>query len=85
MAFDRTQLFCLSQVGDSSLWSYEGTDPPATVIAANFIPSGYGLQLGDIVVVKQFATSAKAALTALTINHVSAVSASGVTLTQTAT
>ena len=79
MSFDRTQLFLVAQVGEVSIWSYEGTDAAATVIAGTYIPDGYGINVGDTLIVTQFSSTAKTALTAKTIHAVSAVASTGVT------
>ena len=79
MSFDRTQLFLVAQVGECSIWSYEGTDTAATVIAGTFIPDGYGIDVGDMLIVTQYSTTAKSALVAKSIHAVSSVASTGVT------
>lgn len=80
MAFERTQLFLVSQVGEVSRWEYHTvSDTPATVIAGTYIPDGYGLNVGDDLVIKQFTSTAKTALTAISFTTVSATASTGVT------
>lgn len=70
----------------SRIWIYDGTDAAATVIAAGYISDSYdrGMKVGDLVIVRQFSTSAFTALTALTIHSCSAsVSGTGATLSAT--
>ncbi|HKI74234.1 MAG TPA: hypothetical protein VJ998_06310 [Pseudomonadales bacterium] len=79
MAFDNTQLYCVAQVGAVSIWSYEGVDAAATVIAGTYIPDGYGINVGDLLIVTEYTSTAKTAITAKTFHAVSAVASTGVT------
>jgi len=83
MAYDSLELRLITQAGSAGqTWRYEGTDTPSVVAAANFISDAKerGMNIGDKVEVRQFATTAKAALTASSEFVATAVAAAGATL-----
>lgn len=79
---EELRLITASGGGTGQTWRYEGTDTPTAVAAANFISNAQalGMNIGDVVQVAQFATTAKAALTAYDEFVVTAVASTGATL-----
>lgn len=84
MAYDTNELFLVTSAGGGAAqsWIYEGTDLVATVAAANYISdaSDRGMRVGDTIEVRQFATTAKAAISAKEVLTVEAVASTGATL-----
>ena len=84
MAYDTLELRLITGNGGGTgqTWRYEGTDTPATVAAANYLSDAKarGMNVGDIVEVMQFATTAKATLTAYDTFVATAVATAGATL-----
>lgn len=86
MTYDPTGLSLVAQgVTQGQVYVYEGTDTPATVIAAGFISNAYdiGMRVGATLHVKQFSNAAKTALVADSMHSVTAV-ADGVGATASA-
>lgn len=83
MAYDGLGLFLVNSAGggQGQTWVYEGVDTGATVIGAGFISDALsrGMNVGDFLIVKEFTSAAKTALTALTTHAITAVAASGAT------
>ena len=84
MAYNTANLHCLLQAANRcNIWMYEGTDTFATVAGAGYISDAYdrGMLVGDLIIVKQFTTSAFTALSAESLGSVTAVvQATGATL-----
>lgn len=84
MAYNTAELKLITASGGGTgqTWRYEGTDTPSVVAAAEYISDALdlGMKVGDKVEVAQFATTAKATLTAYDEFVVTAVATAGATL-----
>jgi hypothetical protein len=76
MSYDTRELKLVASGGPSGqIWVYEGTDSAATVAGTGFISDSgsRGMRVGDTLVIRQFTTAGKTALTASSIYHMTAV------------
>ena len=84
MAFDATNLKLVDPIG--RIWVYNSPgDAAATVIAGTYILDGYGLDVGDTVIVREFTSSALTSLTTQSFHAVTTVATTGVTLSSAQT
>jgi len=84
MAYTPDELKLLTSAGGGTgqIWVYEGNDAAATVIAANFISdaASKGMNVGDLVIIREFTSAAKTTLTAQSLHSVTTVASTGATL-----
>jgi len=84
MAYDTNELYLVHAAGggNAQRWRYEGTDAITTVATAAYISDAAdrGMRVGDIVDVLQFASTAKAAISAHDQLIATAVASTGATL-----
>jgi hypothetical protein len=76
MAYDNAELKLIASGGPTGqLWVYEGTDSAATVAGTGYISNSgsRGMKVGDTLIIRQFTSTAKTALTASSIYHMTAV------------
>jgi len=76
MSYDTNELKLVASGGPSgAIWVYEGTDTAATVAGSGFISDSgsRGMRVGDLLIVRQFSTTAKTSLTAQSFYSMTAV------------
>jgi hypothetical protein len=76
MSYSSSELKLVASGGPTGqIWVYEGTDSAATVAGTGFISDSgsRGMRVGDMLVIRQFTSAAKTALTAQSIYSMTAV------------
>ena len=74
MSFDPTGLTKVADgVTQGQVFCYESTETAATVIASGFLGDGYGLRVGDLLIIRQFSSAAKTALTAQSLHSITSI------------
>jgi hypothetical protein len=76
MSYSSAELKLVASGGPSGqIWVYEGTDDAATVAGTGYISDSgsRGMRVGDMLVIRQFTSAAKTALTAQSIYSMTAV------------
>lgn len=76
MAYSNSELKLVASGGTTGqIWVYEGTDSAATVVGTGFITNSgsRGMRVGDLLIIRQFTSAAKTALSAQSLYSMTAV------------